>query len=441
MDQDLEKYADSVYESARKESARIALQAQAEVVQARRLQGSTLPLSGVDISAILKVFDDHIGRCVLARFESYRIAYTESGRTPTEHDLSDILSECRTVRVQEIGHSAAAVNQFINSRAMVGLPGLDVQGTLDSNSAHDYDRVLEKLKVWKAKTQLKAAPAEVQSPEKQRDALTSTYNKAEFDLDLATLAAESTEDCPASLLFMDLDKFKSINDGPGGHEAGNRALQAFAASLLQVCNGKGTVYRWGGDELCVLLPNHSIDEATAVAERVRQAVRAIRTDELQDGLNTSIGVACFPESTPDPSRLVSQADKAMYASKEAGGNLVSKALTCAAPAANRQTPTQRVLLTEVISELEDNLERARAPIIGDAYRRPSSQVWKNSRNKIGLLDPLHYDVVQIYREIEDWLTVVESGVHPNMGSPALNNITASLATRLPSLIAELKKLL
>ena len=94
-----------------------------------------------------------------------------------------------------------------------------------------------------------------------------------------------------------------------------------------------------------------------------------------------------------------------------------------------------------ISELEDNLDRARAPRIGDAYRRPSSQVWKNSRNKIRLPDPLRSDVIQIYREIDDWLTVVESGIHPNMGSPALNNTTASLATRLPLVIAELKKLL
>jgi hypothetical protein len=85
------------------------------------------------------------------------------------------------------------------------------------------------------------------------------------------------------------------------------------------------------------------------------------------------------------------------------------------------------------------LECARAPRIGDVYRRPSSRVWKNSRNKIGLGDPLRSDVIQVYREIEDWLTVVESGGHANMGSPALNNTTASLATRLPWVIEELEK--
>jgi hypothetical protein len=50
-------------------------------------------------------------------------------------------------------------------------------------------------------------------------------------------------------------------------------------------------------------------------------------------------------------------------------------------------------------------------------------------------------VTQIYREIEDWRTIVDSGVHPNIGSPALDNTTASLTTRLPGVIDELKKLL
>lgn len=200
------------------------------------------------------------------------------------------------------------------------------------------------------------------------------------------------------------------------------------------------MYRNGGDEFCATLPNHSLAEARAVAARILGEVRAIRTDEVPNGLSTSIGVACIPESARDHSELLLQADAAMYASKEAGGNLVSQASTSAKPASNRQAPIQGVLVAEVISELEDNLERARAPRIGDAYRRPSSQAWRNSRNKIGLPAPLHSDVIQIYREIEDWLTVVESGVHPNIGSPALNNTAASLATRLPLVIAELKKL-
>jgi diguanylate cyclase (GGDEF)-like protein len=318
MDEDLKKYADTVCESIRMESGKTVRDARANFLAKRLAPGGYPSLSGVDIEAILRIFDDHIERCMMARFVSYEEAYVHTGRTPSEQDLDDILIDCQAVRLQELKHSMDGLSSFISSHGG-GVPYLPTEAMLEQGSAHGHDRVLQKWKIWKAKTQLKPAPAKVQEREKQRDVLVPTYNKAEFALDLAALTAKSTEVSPVSLLFMDLDKFKSINDGPGGHEAGNRALQAFAESLLGVCDGKGIVYRWGGDEFCVLLPNHSIEEAAAVAERIRHAVRAIRTDKLQDGLSTSVGVACFPGSTADPSTLVSQADQAMYASKEAGG--------------------------------------------------------------------------------------------------------------------------
>ena len=67
-----------------------------------------------------------------------------------------------------------------------------------------------------------------------------------------------------------------------------------------------------------------LDEATAVAERIRREVQAIKITERPDGLSSSIGVATFPESTTDPTKLCSVADGAMYVSKKAGGNRVSK---------------------------------------------------------------------------------------------------------------------
>jgi hypothetical protein len=105
------------------------------------------------------------------------------------------------------------------------------------------------------------------------------------------------------------------------------------------------------------------------------------------------------------------------------------------------TTTQRDLLADLISELEDNLDHARTPRIGDAYLRPSSQVWKSIRNKINLPNPLRSHLTAAYRQIDSWLTVVESGVHPNMGSPALDVTTASLQNELPILIEGLKKML
>jgi diguanylate cyclase (GGDEF)-like protein len=162
-----------------------------------------------------------------------------------------------------------------------------------------HDRVLDKWKVWKAKARLKKPETtKTEEREKRRDVLLPTYDKAEFLLDLPNFTSRSSKASPISLVFMDLDKFKSINDGPGGHEAGDRALKEFAEAVLKASGGKGFTYRYGGDELCVLLPNHCLEEALAVAERIRREVSAIRTGELLNGLSTSVGVACFPESTP-----------------------------------------------------------------------------------------------------------------------------------------------
>ncbi len=102
--------------------------------------------------------------------------------------------------------------------------------------------------------------------------------------------------------------------------------------------------------------------------------------------------------------------------------------------------SRRPLISELVSELEDNLERARVSRVGDAYVRPSCEVWRSIRNKVDIPEPLRGDLRNVYREIESWQTVVESGTHPDYGSPALQNITSSLPTRLQGMIEELKKL-
>ena len=325
MDETLKQYAEALYADARMESSRALQKARVRSAQERAARNpSNLPLSGPDVQAIVVVFGEHIERCMAARLESYQQAYAHAGQTPSDQDFTDILSACKVVWVIETKHSAHAIKEFIGSRGATGAAAQDVQASVESNSAHGHDRVLQKWKIWKAKAQLTPIAAEVPKQEKQRDVLLPVYNRAEFDKDFGTLVSKSTAASPLALVFMDLDKFKSINDGPGGHKAGDRALKVFADALLRTCEGKGSVYRYGGDELCILLPNHSLDESAAVAERVRREVCAIRTEELTDGLSASIGVACFPESTIDSSKLILQADAAMYASKNAGGNRVSK---------------------------------------------------------------------------------------------------------------------
>ncbi len=111
------------------------------------------------------------------------------------------------------------------------------------------------------------------------------------------------------------------------------------------------------------------------------------------------------------------------------------------PQTANQPAIQQNLLADVISELEDNLKRARAPRGGDAYARPTSDVWKKNRNRAGLPGYMLSQLASVYDHIENWRTIVESGVHPNMGSQALDNTAAILKTVLPSVIEELKRFL
>lgn len=97
-------------------------------------------------------------------------------------------------------------------------------------------------------------------------------------------------------------------------------------------------------------------------------------------------------------------------------------------------------LGDLISELEDNLEAARAPRMGDVYRRPSNRVWREGRNKFSVPVDIRGRITNAYRQIDGWQDIVLSGLHPNMGSPALDAMVGSLRHELPGLIAELQRL-
>lgn len=326
MNPNIKVYADSLYDQAHLEASQRARDEKTEYMQLRasRIAGSFMPLSGPDIQQMVKFHSEYIERCMTARLESYENAYIEAAHTPMDEEFTTILNECKAIRSLQIKHAVIALRQFIGSHGG-GVPFLPDESYLEQSSAHGHDRILQKWKTWRAKVQLKQVQVKSAERERHFDGLMRIYNRAEFDRDLTELTTNNSDSSPYSLLFMDLDKFKSINDGPGGHEAGDRALKAFGKAVLNVSKGKGSAYRYGGDEVCVILPNHTVDEAVAVAERIRREVQGIKPAERPDGLSSSIGVASFPESTSDPTKICPVADSAMYASKKAGGNRVSTA--------------------------------------------------------------------------------------------------------------------
>jgi diguanylate cyclase (GGDEF)-like protein len=138
---------------------------------------------------------------------------------------------------------------------------------------------------------------------------------------------------PLSLLFIDLDGFKAVND-TYGHLFGSRALVEAAAVIRQSARETDVVSRFGGDEFALVLPDTGGEGAFAVGERIRERIAAhkfLASDGLNIHLTGSVGVATLPDVAASSEELVQAADKAMYAVKETGKNGIQAAV---APADN-----------------------------------------------------------------------------------------------------------
>ncbi|MGH6953300.1 MAG: PleD family two-component system response regulator [Alphaproteobacteria bacterium] len=158
------------------------------------------------------------------------------------------------------------------------------------------------------------------------DSLTGLYNRRYVEAHLAELVRLArTRQQPLSVLMIDLDHFKRVND-EHGHPAGDEVLREAARRIASTLRHFDFVGRYGGEEFVVVLPGADADTATLIAERVRTAIATPQfrisapVGALELELTASVGVACGPKDTP--AHLIACADKALYAAKHAGRNLV-----------------------------------------------------------------------------------------------------------------------
>lgn len=124
---------------------------------------------------------------------------------------------------------------------------------------------------------------------------------------------------PMSLLMIDVDHFKSYNDNYG-HPAGDVALRLVAGVLKRTLRAADVAARYGGEEFAVLLPQTPVEQATWIAERIRQRVE--RTEFPKRQVTISVGVAGFSSEFEDPKDWVTAADMALYEAKEHGRNRI-----------------------------------------------------------------------------------------------------------------------
>jgi diguanylate cyclase (GGDEF)-like protein/PAS domain S-box-containing protein len=157
------------------------------------------------------------------------------------------------------------------------------------------------------------------------DYLTGLSNRRSFmDRSEVEFSRAQRYDNSLSILMLDIDHFKQINDGYG-HQAGDFVLKFLAMTIQEVLRNVDIIGRLGGEEFAAVLPETEIEKATEVAERLRQVI-ATGEVELTDGskiqFTVSIGIAAFTDKNSNIDMLLNEADKALYRAKQTGRNRV-----------------------------------------------------------------------------------------------------------------------
>lgn len=233
----------------------------------------------------------------------------------------------------ELGHEDAG--RFLEA-IEVGTKELGKLFEIDGSSVHSAEDLISLANESMANLMVKAiehtsrleAENEELSNQAHYDPLTSTLNRGGLDrMLIEEFEAAGRDSRPLSVIFFDADKFKPIND-LYGHRAGDRVLQLIAASMNECVPSGGRVGRYGGDEFTMVLPGVTGEQASGIAERVRQRIESVGVDS-EDGqklsITVSVGLSTYlglDTQTYTADHLVAAADKAMYAAKAAGGNRV-----------------------------------------------------------------------------------------------------------------------
>jgi diguanylate cyclase (GGDEF)-like protein len=220
------------------------------------------------------------------------------------------------------------------------------------------------------------------------DDLLPVLRRKVFDQDLEAFGSSAREGEPVSLLMLDLDHFKVVND-THGHPVGDEVLIECANIVARRCRNKGKVYRFGGEEIAVLLPNFTVVEAVALAESIRSEIEKGRVSSKKLAITASIGVATTPTHTTEGKQLFKIADQALYAAKHLGRNLVRVA------GEDPEIPTSDVLRraepAEVGQPVEMTLSYQRLVYTGEHHNYRLTVTLKNISTAV--IENYHVDVI------------------------------------------------
>jgi diguanylate cyclase len=224
---------------------------------------------------------------------------------------------------QTLRHSEQELVESSNSLDAI------VSYLLDSTKTMQASMEVMKQQIQDSRQEINALQELLESAleEALSDPLTGLINRKGLSnaIENLLLSVESLNSTP-SLLMLDIDNFKKIND-TYGHPLGDRVIKMVGDILKKQIKGKDTAARYGGEEFCIMLPETELTDAVKVAENIRQTIEKTRINRASDNqeicrITISIGVACYQ---PDQSITdwFERADSALYRSKNEGRNRVN----------------------------------------------------------------------------------------------------------------------
>ena len=250
--------------------------------------------------------------------------------------VSDELGEPRLARPigLEPRPGALIIAPLRNGERVHGVLALERLGSEAAFTAEEFELV----KLFAAHVSIalrNAAQHRAVELRAETDRLTGLWNHGALTEHLERLVGRRAR---FGVLMVDLDQFKEYND-QNGHLAGNIMLQRVADRLRASCRDTDLVFRFGGDEFALLLPDTGLAGARTVAAKVNETIAEIEGGKNGLGVTCSVGVAAFPRDARDAAGIILAADRACYAAKRSGRNRIATATAGHALASDFQ-PTE-----------------------------------------------------------------------------------------------------
>ncbi|WCN12624.1 diguanylate cyclase [Marinomonas mediterranea] len=225
------------------------------------------------------------------------------------------------IRILRIHHQVDNIHESIETGTPIKVSSVDESESNPQDELGELEQDLQKVVRRLSDEMVSRMEAERQLMVLvTKDKLTGAYNRHKWDEQIKVSLDLAQRGTVFSLIMLDIDCFKKIND-QFGHQVGDAVLQFFGSSLLQCLRKSDLLFRMGGEEFAVLLPQQPLEKATQVAERILESIEMTDDDRIPP-FTVSAGVSTY-RSGDDDNSILTRADKALYQSKLNGRNRVT----------------------------------------------------------------------------------------------------------------------